>query len=69
MEWGRKGRERLSSLHREDTDVRQETAWSLDHLNPSDESKMGWGDGSVVRNAECSSRGPEFNSQQPHDVS
>jgi hypothetical protein len=27
---------------------------------------MGWRDGSVVKNTDCSSKGPEFNSQQPH---
>jgi hypothetical protein len=26
----------------------------------------GWRDGSEVRSTDCSSRGPEFNSQQPH---
>jgi hypothetical protein len=26
----------------------------------------GWRDGSVVKSTGCSSRGPEFNSQQPH---
>ena len=26
----------------------------------------GWRDGSVVKNIDCSSTGPEFNSQQPH---
>ena len=26
----------------------------------------GWRDGSVVKSTDCSSRGPEFNSQQPH---
>jgi hypothetical protein len=26
----------------------------------------GWRDGSVVKNTGCSSRGPEFKSQQPH---
>jgi hypothetical protein len=25
-----------------------------------------WRDGSVVKSIDCSSRGPEFNSQQPH---
>jgi len=25
-----------------------------------------WRDGSVVKSTDCSSRGPEFNSQQPH---
>jgi hypothetical protein len=25
----------------------------------------GWRDGSVVKSTDCSSRGPEFNSQQP----
>jgi hypothetical protein len=27
---------------------------------------MGWRGGSVVKSTDCSSRGPEFNSQQPH---
>jgi hypothetical protein len=27
---------------------------------------MGWRDGSAVRSPDCSSRGLEFNSQQPH---
>jgi hypothetical protein len=27
---------------------------------------LGWRDGSVVKSTDCSSRGPEFNSQQPH---
>jgi hypothetical protein len=26
----------------------------------------GWRDGSAVRSTDCSSRGPEFKSQQPH---
>jgi hypothetical protein len=26
----------------------------------------GWRDGSVVKSIDCSSEGPEFNSQQPH---
>jgi hypothetical protein len=29
----------------------------------------GWRDGSAVKNTDCFSRGPEFNSQQPHDGS
>jgi hypothetical protein len=29
-------------------------------------SQGGWRDGSVVKNTDCSSSGPEFNSQQPH---
>jgi hypothetical protein len=28
--------------------------------------KGGWRDGSAVKSTDCSSRGPEFNSQQPH---
>ena len=28
--------------------------------------KWAWRDGSAVRSTHCSSRGPEFNSQQPH---
>jgi hypothetical protein len=27
---------------------------------------MGWRDGSAVNSTDCSSRGTEFNSQQPH---
>jgi hypothetical protein len=30
---------------------------------------LGWRDGLVVKSADYSSRGPEFNSQQPHDGS
>jgi hypothetical protein len=29
----------------------------------------GWKNGSAVKSTDCSSRGPEFNSQQPHDGS
>jgi hypothetical protein len=29
----------------------------------------GWRDGSEVKNTDCSSKGPEFKSQQPHDDS
>jgi hypothetical protein len=29
----------------------------------------GWRDGSAVKSTDCSSRGPEFNSQQPHSGS
>jgi hypothetical protein len=29
-------------------------------------SGEGWRDGSAVKSTDCSSRGPEFNSQQPH---
>jgi hypothetical protein len=29
----------------------------------------GWRDGSVGKNTDCSSKGPEFKSQQPHDGS
>jgi hypothetical protein len=28
--------------------------------------KRGWRDGSAVKSTDCSSRGPEFKSQQPH---
>ncbi|ERE75120.1 IQ domain-containing protein H [Cricetulus griseus] len=31
--------------------------------------KWGWRDGSEVKSTGCFSRGPEFNSQQPHDGS
>jgi len=29
-------------------------------------NNKGWRDGSAVKSTDCSSRGPEFNSQQPH---
>jgi hypothetical protein len=29
------------------------------------EERVGWRDGSAVKSTDCSSRGPEFNSQQP----
>jgi hypothetical protein len=29
-------------------------------------TNRGWRDGSAVKSTDCSSRGPEFNSQQPH---
>ena len=29
----------------------------------------GWGDDSEVKSTDCSSKGPEFNSQQPHSGS
>jgi predicted nucleic acid-binding Zn-ribbon protein len=31
-----------------------------------EESLRGWRDGSEVKSTDCSSEGPEFNSQQPH---
>jgi hypothetical protein len=34
--------------------------------NPSQKKKSDWRDGSAVKSTDCSSRGPEFNSQQPH---
>jgi hypothetical protein len=30
---------------------------------------VGWSNGSEVKSTDCSSRGPEFNSQQPHSSS
>jgi hypothetical protein len=32
-------------------------------------SSRGWRDGSAVKNTDCSSKGPEFKSQQPHSSS
>jgi len=31
------------------------------------ETEWGWRDGPAVKSTDCSSRGPGFNSQQPHD--
>jgi hypothetical protein len=33
------------------------------------QTNRGWRDGSAVKSTDYSSRGPEFNSQQPHDGS
>jgi hypothetical protein len=35
-------------------------------FNFKNQDSGGWRDGSVVKSIVCSSRGPEFNSQQPH---
>jgi len=48
------------------------TYWNLGFLSHKKEKKSwgwGWRDGSVVKSTDCSSRGPEFNSQQPHSIS
>jgi len=34
--------------------------------NQNQKKNKGWRDGSAVKSTDCSSRGPEFNSQQPH---
>jgi hypothetical protein len=34
--------------------------------DPVSKMKQGWSDGSAVRSTDCSSEGPEFNSQQSH---
>jgi hypothetical protein len=38
-------------------------------VNANLKNNKGWRDGSAVKNTDCSSEGPEFNSQQPHDGS
>jgi hypothetical protein len=35
------------------------------YLKKKKKEKLGWRDGSVVKNTDCSSRGPEFKSQHP----
>ncbi|XP_063127090.1 endoplasmic reticulum resident protein 29 isoform X1 [Rattus norvegicus] len=40
---------------------------NLDCVTHSKESmSLGWRDGSAIKRTDCSSRGPEFKSQQPH---
>jgi hypothetical protein len=36
-------------------------------IKPIKELYMGWRDGSEVKSTDCSSKGPEFKSQQPHN--
>jgi hypothetical protein len=36
------------------------------HRSYLKKKKKGWRDGSVVKNTDCSSEGPEFKFQQPH---
>ena len=38
----------------------------LHELLPLKDTHQGWRDGSVGKSTDCSSKGPEFNSQQPH---
>jgi hypothetical protein len=47
-------------MHKYESHIRRKEA---------DKSLLGWGDGSVVKSTACSSRNPEFNSQQPHGIS
>jgi hypothetical protein len=35
-------------------------------FSPFKNSIEGWRDGSVIKSTECSSKGPEFKSQEPH---
>jgi hypothetical protein len=39
---------------------------SLERRGGQDVKDLGWTDDSVVKSTDCSSRGPEFNSQKPH---
>ena len=39
---------------------------TLAKMGKTKSTKVGWRDGSVVKSTDCSSKGPEFNSQQPH---
>ena len=39
---------------------------SASNTQLSKSQSLGWRDGSVVKSTDCSSRGPEFNSQHPH---
>jgi hypothetical protein len=52
---------------------RNRTSRSSNHLQMTPVVKnnlkrwpLGWRDGSAVKSIDCSSRGPEFKSQQPH---
>jgi hypothetical protein len=40
--------------------------WNKITLHFGFKGLLGWRDGSVVKSTDCSSRGPELNSQQPH---
>jgi hypothetical protein len=37
-----------------------------EHSSTKQSTLGGWRDGSVVKSSDCSSKGPEFKSQQPH---
>jgi hypothetical protein len=57
------------SLHRGDS-VQRSLGWPSWWLYTLSELLFrGWRDGSAVKTTDCSSRGHEFNSQQPHDGS
>jgi hypothetical protein len=38
----------------------------IEEISEDRKFSQGWRDGSVVKSTDCSSRGPEFNSQYPH---
>jgi hypothetical protein len=52
----------------QEMDFRQESDIGLDKEVSSGKNLVlgGWRDGSAVKSTDCSSRGPEFNSRQPH---
>jgi hypothetical protein len=43
--------------------------WTSSELGLCEKWEMGWRDGSAVKSTDCSSRGPEFKSQQTHGAS
>ena len=48
-----------------DTESQRARSSQLEFPRQEKENR-GWGDGSAVKTTDCSSEGPEFNSQQPH---
>jgi hypothetical protein len=46
--------------------IKSETQTNIREERSLRRNQNGWRDGSAVKNTDCSSRGPEFNSQQPH---
>ena len=56
----------VRKTNNEHTNKRDNFSLSKMKQDPVIKSYGGWRDDSEVKSTDCSSRGPEFNSQQPH---
>jgi hypothetical protein len=50
-------------IHKPESKLYENTQLTINELKGT---RRGWRDGSEVKSTDCSSRGPDFNSQQPH---
>ena len=64
--WGRKERKEREGGKTIFTKINLPTHFYMWFSEDLKTKNRGWRDGSVVKNTDCSSKGPEFKSQQPH---